>query len=95
MRRMVELTCMADREHKEIGGKEECNCKEELTERSRNDFQITLQIGSIVRVHSRMEDVSNHGVGRDRAKLVQIGCDPPGLYRALFWYGNDDTDKSV
>ena len=85
---------MADRAHQEKEEEEERKWKEKMEERRKNDLQLTLQVGSIVRVRSRVEDGSDHGVGRDRAKLVKVGG-VPGLNRVLIRYENDGADTSV
>jgi G patch domain/KOW motif-containing protein len=80
---------MVDRAHLEKKEEEERKWKLLQEEKQKKDLQVTLQMGSIVKV--RKEDGR---VGRSRAKLVKVSG-VPGLNRVLVRFEFDREDTSV
>lgn len=80
---------MVDRAHLEKEEEEERKWKLLQEEKRKKDLQVTLQMGSIVKV--RKEDGR---VGRSRAKLVKVSG-VPGLNRVLVRFEFDREDTSV
>ena len=65
--------------------------KKNMEEKQRKDPQVTLQVGSIVRVRNVESD--NNTLGQ-RAKMIKI-AGVPGLNRVLIRYEDDNNDVSV
>lgn len=83
---------MGDRAKIEKEEDEERNWKMKREEKMRNDIQITLQVGSIVRV--RNDESGDDLQGMRRAKMVKTGG-VPGLNRVLVCYEGESADVSV
>lgn len=80
---------MKDIAHVEKQQEEERKWKRQLEEKRKNDIQLTLNVGSVVRV--RLE---NGNVGSERGKMVKI-AGVPGLNRVLVRFEGDVEDTSV
>ncbi len=83
---------MGDRAKIEKEEEEERRWKMKMEEKKKNDIQITLQIGSIVRV--RNEDDDDDLQGMRRARMIKI-AGVPGLNRVLVRYEGESADVSV
>ena len=80
---------MKDIAHVEKQEEEERKWKRLLEEKRNNDIQLTLNVGSVVRI--RLEDGN---VGNKRGKMVKI-AGVPGLNRVLVQFEGDVEDTSV
>lgn len=95
---------MSDIAHVQREKEEEERWKQQMLERNKRDLQLTLQVGSIVRVRKEEENgVGGIGGGvgggdglchEERAKVIQT-AGVPGLNRIMIQYEGDETRVAV
>lgn len=86
---------MSDIAHVQREKEEEERWRQHMVEKKKRDMQLTLQVGSIIRVRKddNKEDVLCHD-DQERAKVIQT-AGVPGLNRILIQYERDEKPIAV